>query len=292
MMSCQVEVIESSGNIELLNDLWSSPNSEALGLNWRISDKVWVGLASQNKEKIDKVEGILRQHGSQLNETVESSETVIKTLLIQLWRNRRNSGVLEDGFRVANIACLKSLSKFGNQSVITHCLGLDTDVIALGANFNEPAEPIGRPESLAGLMQMLGVISGRTLEVRTAAALADVKAGRILAVDEVRILLKLRKFGAEEYLDTIGTGLVGQIPGAVDFSDQKSTNFLDPDFILRVSRMNAFPEKDTKKLAWVEPKAAAIVLNDYFKGCPAHLINSVIFNGLRAKYYQPFPFLS
>lgn len=289
-MSQQVEVIRSGDKIESLNDLWSSPNPEAMGPNWRMTERIQMGLASQNPEKMAKVDSILQQRGGKLIDSSPAPEEVIKELLRKLWRERKDRMISVDGFRVVNIAGFKSLHAFDEDSPVTHCLGLDTDVIALGANPDEPSEPVGRPGNLAELIPMLGLISGRTLSIKTAAALADVRARGILAIEEVRILLKLRKFEIEEYLDTIGTGLVGMIPGAIDFSDPKSTGFLDSDFTLRVTRMNAFSENDTKKMVWVDPKVAAVVLGDYFKGFPTHLINWVIYNGLKAKYFHPFPF--
>lgn len=201
-----------------LIDLWSSPRPEALRADWKIPDGIMMGLASQSQEKIDKVGGILQQHGGQLIASSPAPE-----------------------------------------------------------------------EGIADLIQMLGTISGRTLNIKTAVAFADLRARKILAIEQVCIILKLRPFGIEEYLDTIGAALVGHIPGAIDFADQKATGFLDSGFTLRVGRMIACSENDSKKLVWVDPKVASVVLGDYFRGSPSPLINWVIYNGLRTKYYPSFP---
>ena len=283
-MSRTIEVIQSVDDIEPLTDLWSSPSPEALGPDWKIPEEVKMGLASQNPQKIERVSSFLEQHGSGLTIFVSVPEEALKEIL-----RRRGDDIGIKDSRVANLAALKSLFAYHGESAATHFFALDTDVMVLGDFQNGPGEPVGRSGNKIELIQMLKLISGKTLVIKTAAALADVKENRILAVEEARILLKLRKFRIEEYLETIGTGLIGKIPGAIDFADPNVSVFLDQDFTVQVSRMIAHSEQDTRKLVMVDPKAVSAVLGDYFRGYPAHLINWVIYNGLKAKFFQNFP---
>ena len=289
LMIRRVELIESTKDISLLTGLWLSPSPDALKSDWKIPNIVKIGLASQNPAKINKVSSILRQHGSQMAISSPPPEDAIKVMLRQLWEKRESDLISADSFRVANIAGCKSLLTFSDDQSVTHSLGLDTDVVALGENIDELNEPIGQPKNTAELLDILRLISGRTLAIKTAAAFADVQLRAILAIEEVRILLKLKQFEIGEYLDTIGFEAIGRFPGAIDFSTEVGAGFLDPNFMLRVSRIVAFSEPDTKKLVWVDPKATSSVLGDYFNGCPEHLVNWVLYNGLLTNNFIPFP---
>ena len=134
---------------------------------------------------------------------------------------------------------------------------------------------------------MIKMISGRTLNIKTAVSMADVKAKKVMAIDEVSILVKLREFSLDEALNILGEG-INPVPAAIDFANPKSVDLMNLDADVIVSRMTAIPG-DSTQVVLVKPKIASAVLEDYFRGYPAHLINWTIYNGLKAEYYSPFP---
>ena len=271
-------------NLSRVDRMWQIPTTSRAPNTWHIPKGTIIGLSSRNDEKIQTARKAIENdyHGKIVKPAVGIPERGIKEMLRIRWEidNDMRGIRLFDARRVVKIAALKAFTFFKDETV-TYGLGLDTDVFIMGP---DEEGPLGMPKNREELYEMLEKISGKNIKIVSAGALVDFKKKRVVAIEALNIMLKLRDFKPEEFIEVFSDSTVGEIAGAIDYSDFCSTPFLDANSPVIINRIDQSNQEDDRfdqpeREVWLTPSEAPPILRECVKGSP-QLIKWLIYNGL------------
>lgn len=277
-------------NLLRLDSLWQTPNRDAVPLGWRLPEGVYIGVASQNERKIAVVRDVVQQLGGYDVDAKPSSEELIKRFLEikdigwNLMKKNLSPYVTEEKnawYTIQMVAARKPMSAFQRDRMVTHALGMDTDIVVVD---QKDRHQMGIPQNEQEFKDMLLRLSGKTVRAQTTIAIVNFSDDKdVVFGDTMAIQTTFKKFTPQQMIAAIGTKGIGRFTGGIDLSDFRMSPFLDERVPIKAFRTGELlPDEleDSHPYVLFETTDAAPVLYEYITGAPREMLRWVIYNGV------------